>query len=246
MLVQLRKLMEKQFAIPSSHGDGLLGSLFKKDGAARLGKAQLADSPLGIPLPPPQSRGHILPRLPAASNWALRRTKARPSLPHMGLRYRHSFLGVPHWWWVKNLSSLHVAWGFPCLKLLLSTSSLIGIHIFPSKSFALLNLPKHTHSPGVPLKLFSSGWMGKMDFSPFPMVRRVISIQRNGLSNFPFHSSISDLLNRMKQMVKSSEAPLYKSSPAPHFVMRKLSPVFCVRPLIYPPKDRESPILTSC
>ena len=47
--------MEKQFAIPSSHGDGLLGSLVKKDGAARLGKAQLADSPLSIPLPPPQS-----------------------------------------------------------------------------------------------------------------------------------------------------------------------------------------------
>ena len=60
--------MEKQFAIPSSHGDGLLGSLVKKDGAARLGKAQLADSPLSIPLPPPQSGGHILPRLPTASN----------------------------------------------------------------------------------------------------------------------------------------------------------------------------------
>lgn len=48
--------MEKQFAIPSSHGDGLLGSLFKKDFAARSGKAQLA--PSSSPATIPELRPH--------------------------------------------------------------------------------------------------------------------------------------------------------------------------------------------
>lgn len=164
----VRKHMEKQFAIPGSHGDGLLGSLFKKDFAAKLEKAQLADRPLGIPCHHPRVEATFSPGCPQQVTEPCQRTKARPSVPHMGLHYRHTFLGVPHWWWVKNWSGLHVVWGFPCLKLLLSTSFLIGIPVFPNKLFALLNLPKHSHSPGVSLKLFSSGWMGRMDFSPFP------------------------------------------------------------------------------
>ena len=56
--------MEKQFAIPSSHGDGLLGSLFKKDFAARSGKAQLADSPLSTPCHHPRVEATFSPGFP--------------------------------------------------------------------------------------------------------------------------------------------------------------------------------------
>lgn len=70
-----------------------------------------------------------------------------------------------------------------------------------------------------------NGEEGILSLSPW--WEEFISIQRNFVSTFSFPSSLSDLLNKMEWMAKSSQAHLcktYFSGPAPHFRMRKSLP----------------------